>query len=107
MFGTVVTDVCQGTSNGLVSVNETPENRIRALRSRYENCLYVDGNLEITGLDHEQLYSTDRKSVVEGKSVNLGGRRIIQQKTRDNASSQHAHGRASRVAHAIAAASSP
>lgn len=59
MFGTVVTDVCQGTSNGLVSVNETPENRIRALRSRYENCLYVDGNLEITGLDHEQFYSTD------------------------------------------------
>lgn len=37
----------------------TVERKIQALRNRYENCQYVDGNLEITGLDSEEFYNVD------------------------------------------------
>lgn len=52
-------EVCQGTSNGFTVVDDLPENRIAALRNRYSGCKYVDGNLEITGLDHEDFYNKD------------------------------------------------
>jgi len=38
---------------------DTVQNKIQTLRNRYEGCQYVDGNLEITGLDHEDYYNAD------------------------------------------------
>lgn len=52
-------EVCQGTSNGISVVDDSPENRIAALRNRYSGCKYVDGNLEITGLNHEDFLHKD------------------------------------------------
>lgn len=43
----------------MTSVDDTPERKLQALRNRYENCQYVDGNLEITGLDSEAFYNAD------------------------------------------------
>lgn len=40
-------------------VDDTMDRKIQALKNRYENCQYVDGNLEITGLDSEEFYNTD------------------------------------------------
>ena len=55
----VVKDVCQGTSNGFTTVAGSADERIAALRDRYGGCKYVDGNLEITGLDEDEFYSRD------------------------------------------------
>lgn len=52
-------EVCQGTNNGITVVEDLPENRIASLRNRYDGCKYVDGNLEITGLDHDDFYDKD------------------------------------------------
>jgi len=41
--------VCQGTMNGL-SFTGDENYRYRILKSRYENCTHVDGNLEISYL---------------------------------------------------------
>ena len=45
--------------DGVTIVEDTKERKIQALKSRYENCQYVDGNLEITGLDSEEYYNED------------------------------------------------
>ena len=52
-------DVCSGTYDGVTIVEDTRERKIQALRNRYEKCQYVDGNLEITGLDSEEYYNED------------------------------------------------
>lgn len=52
-------DVCTGTNAGMTIVEDTMERKIQALKNRYEDCQYVDGNLEITGLDSEEFYNTD------------------------------------------------
>lgn len=59
MLFIIVRDVCTGTNAGMTIVEDTPERKIQALKNRYENCQYVDGNLEITGLDSEEFYDTD------------------------------------------------
>ena len=55
----LVRDVCTGTNAGMTIVEDTKERKIQALKNRYENCQYVDGNLEITGLDSEEYYNED------------------------------------------------
>ena len=55
----LVRDVCSGTYDGVTIVEDTRERKIQALRNRYEKCQYVDGNLEITGLDSEEYYNED------------------------------------------------
>ena len=52
-------EVCQGTNNGITVVEDEPDNRIASLRNRYDGCKYVDGNLEITGLDADAFYNMD------------------------------------------------
>lgn len=54
-----VRDVCTGTNAGMTSMESSVERKIQALKNRYENCQYVDGNLEITGLDSEEFYNVD------------------------------------------------
>ncbi|XP_067930070.1 epidermal growth factor receptor-like isoform X2 [Watersipora subatra] len=54
-----VKDVCTGTNGGMAIVEDTMERKIQALKNRYEKCQYVDGNLEITGLDSDEFYNTD------------------------------------------------
>lgn len=46
--------VCIGT-NGRLSVTSNKQYHYRNLRDRYTNCTYVDGNLEITWLENEDL----------------------------------------------------
>ena len=46
--------VCIGT-NGRMSVPSNREHHYRNLRDRYTNCTYVDGNLELTWLQDENL----------------------------------------------------
>lgn len=46
--------VCIGT-NGRMSVPNNREHHYRNLRDRYTNCTYVDGNLELTWLQDENL----------------------------------------------------
>jgi len=46
--------VCIGT-NGRMSVPSNREHHYRNLRDRYTNCTYVDGNLELTWLQDEDL----------------------------------------------------
>ena len=50
-------DICIGTDAGMTIVEDTKERKIQVLKNRYENCQYVDGNLEITGLDSEEYAS--------------------------------------------------
>lgn len=52
-------DVCTGTNAGITAPKGSAERKLQALRNRYENCQYVDGNLEITGLDSEEYYNAD------------------------------------------------
>ncbi|XP_067934321.1 epidermal growth factor receptor-like isoform X2 [Watersipora subatra] len=54
-----VKDVCLGTSNGRAVAMNPQENRLVALNNRYKDCKYVDGNLEITGLNHPDFYNQD------------------------------------------------
>ncbi|KAF6039827.1 Egfr [Bugula neritina] len=54
-----VDDVCQGTSNKLRGIGDTPQSRLSALENRYTGCQYVDGNLEIVGLNHQDFYNKD------------------------------------------------
>ncbi|KAF6201622.1 hypothetical protein GE061_004015 [Apolygus lucorum] len=46
--------ICIGT-NGRMSVPSNKEHHYRNLRDRYTNCTYVDGNLELTWLQDENL----------------------------------------------------
>ena len=46
--------VCIGTT-GRMSVPNNREHHYRNLRDRYTNCTYVDGNLELTWLQDENL----------------------------------------------------
>ena len=46
--------VCIGT-NGRMSVPSNREHHYRNLRDRYTNCTFVDGNLELTWLQDENL----------------------------------------------------
>ncbi len=46
--------VCIGT-NGRMSVPNNREHHYRNLRDRYTNCTYVDGNLELTWLQDEDM----------------------------------------------------
>ncbi|XP_059470007.1 epidermal growth factor receptor isoform X2 [Neocloeon triangulifer] len=50
----IVERVCIGT-NGRMSVPSNREHHYRNLRDRYTNCTYVDGNLELTWLQDEDL----------------------------------------------------
>jgi len=50
----LTTKVCIGT-NGRMSVPSNREHHYRNLRDRYTNCTYVDGNLELTWLQDENL----------------------------------------------------
>lgn len=52
-------DICQGTSNGLTFNDGLASSRLRMLRERYSDCTYVDGNLEIVGLDDETIHDAD------------------------------------------------
>jgi len=51
--------VCTGTNAGMTIVEDTPTRKIQSLKNRYQGCQYVDGNLEITGLDTEEFYDAD------------------------------------------------
>ena len=52
--GFILFSVCIGT-NGRMSVPSNREHHYRNLRDRYTNCTYVDGNLELTWLQDENL----------------------------------------------------
>lgn len=54
-----VMDTCQGTNAGMSRSNDDSENKLRFLQNRYGGCQYVDGNLEIVGLDSEAFYNAD------------------------------------------------
>ena len=50
----ILISVCIGTT-GRMSVPNNREHHYRNLRDRYTNCTYVDGNLELTWLQDENL----------------------------------------------------
>ena len=54
-----VRDTCQGTNTAMSRSNDNSENKLRFLKNRYGGCQYVDGNLEIGGLDSESFYNED------------------------------------------------
>lgn len=56
-------DTCQGTNAGMssnkITNSDEAENKLKFLQNRFGGCQYVDGNLEIVGLDSEALYNAD------------------------------------------------
>lgn len=62
--------VCIGT-NGRMSVPNNREHHYRNLRDRYTNCTYVDGNLELTWLQDENLDLDFLKDIREVRGMIL------------------------------------
>lgn len=52
-------DVCTGTNKGMTIVENTANGTLQTLKNRFKDCQYVDGNLEINGLDNEEFYNAD------------------------------------------------
>lgn len=60
----VKTLVCIGT-NGRMSVPSNREHHYQNLRDRYSNCTYVDGNLELTWIENQDLDLTFLQDIRE------------------------------------------